>query len=179
MLKFFKIFFLVSLLIFLGCAKKEEEVKKVEEFSIKTTERLKVVYVENVGPYWEVGPVFGKVAGYAMDKKIQGRMLGIFYDDPSVVPAESLRCEIGIEVPEEFVPDSGYIIKEIEPHLVVYAILKGPYEEIAKRYPEIKNWAEKKGYQVVGPVTEIYLKVGPEIPDTEFVTEVQFPVKEK
>lgn len=179
MLKFFKIFFTVFLLIFLGCAKKEKEVEKGEEFNIKTTERLKLVYVENVGPYWEVGPVFGKVAGYAMEKGIQGRMLGIYYDDPSVIPAESLRCEIGMEVPEEFVPDSGYMIKEIEPHLVIYAILKGPYEEIAKRYPEIKSWALKEGYQIVGPVTEIYLKVGPEIPDTEFVTEVQFPVKEK
>jgi len=158
---------------------KEEKAKGDEEFKIKTTERLKMVYFENIGPYWELGPAFGKLGAYAMSKGIEGKVLGVFYDDPSKMPEESLRCEIGMEVSEDFLPDSGYMVKELKPHLVAYAILKGPYAEIAQRYPEIKSWAVKKGYQIVGPVTEIYIKAGPGIPESELLTEVQFPIKEK
>jgi len=168
---------LVSLVIFqMGCEKKAEE-KKGYEILTKTTEKMNICYLAHMGPYKHVGSLLAKLSEYAAQKRISGEMLGIYYDDPAKVPAESLRSDIGIVVPEGFKPDSGYYVKEIPPRKVVYAILKGPYAEIAKEYPKIFKWIEEKGYKISGPLMEIYLEAGPDVPPEQLVTEVQIPIE--
>jgi effector-binding domain-containing protein len=180
MLKIWKIarfFLLVFILLVTGCAKQEE--KKAEpglEIKIKTTEKIRFAYLKNLGPYWEMTPLFAQVGKYAMEKGITGELMGIYYDDPAVVPPDSLRSEIGISVPEDYEPDPPFQARELLPQQVVFAVLKGPYDEIAKEYGEIMKWIEENGYMVVGPPREIYLKGGEEVPVSEFLTEVQFPV---
>jgi len=178
-----KRFFLVTWVILgvfvltqLGCEKKVEE-KKPYEILTKTTEKITICYLEHVGSYDRVGALFGQLGEYAAKKELAGEMVGIYYDDPAIVPAEGLRSEIGIVVPEGFMPDSGYGVQEIPAQKVVYAILKGPYTEIAKEYPYIVKWMEDKGYKRNGPVMEIYLEAGPDVPPEQLVTEVQFPIK--
>ncbi len=160
----------------LGCEKKAEE-KKPYEILTKSTEKMTICYLEHTGPYDQVGALFAQLGEYAAKKELKGEMLGLYYDDPAKVPAESLRAEIGIVVPEGFMPDSGYGVQEIPARKVVYAILKGPYAEIAKEYPYIQKWIEKEGYKISGPIMEIYLEAGPDVPPEELVTEVQFPVE--
>lgn len=170
-------FLLVLLLLIISCAKEGE--KKAEpklDIKIKTTEKINFTYLENIGPYWELGPVFGQVTKYAIDKGIPGIMMGIYYDDPAVVSEESLRCEIGMPVPEDFKPDPPFKVKEIPSQEVVFAVLKGPYDRIAEQYDKIIAWAQEKGHKTAGPVTEIYLKGGEGVPESEFLTEVQFPI---
>jgi len=178
-----KRFFFVSCLILgvfvftqLGCEKKAEE-KKPYEILIKTTKKMTICYLEHVGPYDQAGALFGQLGEYAAFKELTGDVVGIYYDDPATVPAESLRSEIGIVVPEGFMPDSGYGVQEIPVQKVVYAILKGPYAEIAKEYPSMFKWIEEKGHKVSGPVMEIYLEAGPGVPPEQFVTEVQIPIE--
>jgi len=186
MLKLYKLSLLVFVLSFFifaqsGCQKKAEE-KKVEEkkeyeILTKMVDKMTIVYVEHVGPYEQVGTVFGQLAVYAQEKALIPNILGIYYDDPATVPAESLRCELGIQVEEGFEPDSGYMVKEIPAHEVVYAIMKGPYDKIALEYPNIMKWMEEKGYEMTGPITEIYLEGGPDVPPEQLVTEVRFPIQ--
>jgi len=181
MRKLFSVSWLILILSFfiltqVGCEKKAEE-KKPYEILTKTTEKMTVCYLEHVGPYDQVGVLFGQLGEYAAKKQLTGEMVGVYYDDPAIVPAESLRSEIGIVVPEGFMPDSGYGVQEIPAQKVVYAILKGPYAEIAKEYPFIMKWIEKKGYKITGPVMEIYLEAGPGVPPEELVTEVRFPIE--
>ena len=159
-----------------GCGKKAEE-KKPYEILTKTTEKMTVLYLEYLGPYDQVAPLFGQLGEYAARKGLSGNMVGIYYDDPDVVRAESLRSEIGIVVPDGFMPDSGYGVQVIPARKVVYAVLKGPYEEIAKEYDYIMGWMMKNGYKMSGPVMEIYLEAGPNVPPEQLVTEVQFPIE--
>jgi len=173
---FFLSFFFVLLIT---CAEKEE--KKAEpqlEIKVKTTEKVRFLYLENMGSYAQLGPVFGQVMQYSMGKGISGMLMGIFYDDPASVPEESLRCEIGIPVPEDFEPDSPFKVKEIPSQQVAYAVLKGPYDQIAQEYGKIMAWAEEQGYVIVGPVVEVYLKGGEGVPESEYLTEVRFPIAE-
>ena len=184
--KFYKLSLVVFVLSFFvfaqsGCQKKAEE-KKVEEkkeyeILTKTADKMTIVYVEHMGPYDQLGPVFGQLAVYAIEKGLTLNFVGFYYDDPATVPAESLRCELGIQVGEGFEPDSGYMVKEIPAHKVVYAIMKGPYDKIALEYPNIMKWMGEKGYKMTGPVTEIYLEGGEDVPPEQLVTEVQFPVE--
>jgi effector-binding domain-containing protein len=175
--KVYSLFLLILFLLIITCGQKEE--KKAEptlEIKIKTTEKINFAYVENVGSYAQLGPVFGQVMQYAMGKEITGMPMGIFYDDPAVVSEESLRCEIGIAVPEGFEPDPPFLVKELPPQEVAFVVLKGSYAEIAKEYGKIMKWIQENGYMMVGPPREIYLKGGEEVPESEFLTEVQFPV---
>jgi len=172
-------FLILLIIIFIftqtGCGKKVE--KKSYEILIKNTEQMTIVYLEHTGSYEQMEPLFGQLGGYAAQKGITGNLVGIFYDDPSVIRAESLRSEIGFVIPDGFMPDSGYGIQTIPARKVVYAILKGPYDKIAGEYDYIKEWIAKKGYKMNGAVTEIYLEGGPNIPPEQYVTEVQFPIE--
>jgi effector-binding domain-containing protein len=171
---------LVLFLLIIGCAKKEEkEIQPQLDIKIKTTEKVNFAYLENTGSYAELSPVFGQVMQYVMEKGISGMPMGIYYDDPAVVLEESLRCEIGMPVPEDFKPDPPFQVKEIPSQEVVYAVLKGPYDKIAEEYVKIIAWAQEKGYVITGPVTEIYLEGGEGIPESEFLTEVRFPVSKR
>ena len=93
-----------------GCEKQAEE-KKIEEkksyqILTKMADEMTIVYLEHVGPYQELGPVFGQLAAYGEQKSLELNLVGFYYDDPAKVPAESLRCELGIQVKEGFEPDS-------------------------------------------------------------------------
>lgn len=158
-----------------GCGGKTE--KKPYEILTKTSEEMTLLYFEHTGPYDQIGGTLNQLAEYAAKKGIEGNMVGIYLDDQEVVRPESLRSEIGIMVPYGFMPDSGYGIQEIPARKVVYAILKGPYAEITKEYPYIMEWMKKKGYKMNAPMTEIYLEGGPNVPPTQLVTEVQFPIE--
>ena len=159
-----------------GCGKKGE--KKPYEILTKTTQDMTLLYFEHTGPYDQIGSAFEQLAVYAAKKGITCNIVGIYLDDPEAVRAESLQSEVGIVVPYGTLPDSGYTVQEISARKVVYAILKGPYEEIAKEYPYIMAWIGKKGYKMNAPMMEIYLEAGPNVPPAQLVTEVQFPIEE-
>jgi AraC family transcriptional regulator len=160
-----------------GCGKKAEEKGRFEILT-KSTEKMTIIYLEHVGPYDQTGPLFGQIAGYAAEKQLAGQIVGIYYDDPATVVPENLRCEIGIAVPEGTMPDSGFGIQEIPARMVAYATLKGPYDKIAEDYPYMFEWIEKKGYKIAGPLMEVYLKGGPDVPPEELITEVRIPYTE-
>jgi AraC family transcriptional regulator len=165
------------LLILFGC-EKEMEQEKSYQIMIKTTEKMTIVYLEHMGPYDQMGELFAQLGKYGAQKQLAGQILGIYYDDPQVVPPTSLRSELGMIVTEGFEPDSGYKVKELPGQKVAYAVLKGPYAEIANEYPYIYKWIEEKGYKPAGPLREIYLKAGPDVPSDQLLTEVQIPIAE-
>ena len=167
----------IFLLIIISCGQKEEMKTEPQlEIKVKTAEKINFLYLENTGPYWELNPVFQKLEQYAAQKEVSGIPMGIFYDDPSVVSEESLRCEIGMPVPEDFEPDSPFKLKELPSQEVAFAVLKGSYAEIAEEYGKIMQWIQENGYMMIGSPREIYLKGGEGIPESEYITEVQFPV---
>ena len=170
---------ILALFVFsqMGCQKKAEEQEPFEILT-KSTEKMTIIYLEHVGPYDQIGPLFGQIAGYAAARQLAGQIVGIYYDDPVTVAPENLRCDIGIAVPEGTMPDSGFGIQEIPARTVAYATLKGPYDKIAEDYPHMYEWIEKKGYKIGGPLMEVYLKGGPDVPPEELLTEVRIPYTE-
>jgi len=170
---------ILALFVFsqMGCQKKADEQEPFEILT-KSTEKMTMIYLEHVGPYDQVGSVFGQIAEYAAQKQLAAQVVGIYYDDPATVAPENLRCEIGIAVAEGTMPDSGFGIQEIPARKVAYATLKGPYDKIAEEYPYLYEWVEKNGYKIAGPLMEVYLKAGPDVPPEELMTEVRIPYTE-
>jgi len=170
-------FLLTAGVMVLWAQEKEAKMSPVE-VKIKTTPPMRIVYLEHKGSYSELEPVFTKVMGYAMEKNLElvGPMAGIYYDDPAQVAASELRSEIGVQIKGEPELDPPFRIKEIPSQEVGYALLKGPYDQIALHYPEIISSLEEQGYKIVGPIIEIYLVSGPDISPEKYQTEVWFPI---
>lgn len=176
-LRYFWVILMVGVFVLIqpGCGKKAE--RKPYEILTKTTDKMAILYLEHMGSYDKLAPLFGQLEDLAAKKGLSGKIMSMYYDDPATVPAERLRSEIGIMIPYGFMPDSGYSVQEIPARKVVYALLKGPYTEIVKEYPYIIKWMEEKGYKMDRPVIEIYLVGGPNVPPEQLVTEVQFPIE--
>ena len=148
------------------------------EIELKKVGEMQVAYIAHVGPYGEVGPLFAEIAGWLAGKGLQisGPPFGIYYDNPEVVPAEKLRCEVGFPFIGETQGEGRIKVKKIPGREVLSGIHKGPYREVGPVYEALTRHAVKKGYSIVGAPVEIYLNAPGEVPESELLTEVQIPV---
>jgi AraC family transcriptional regulator len=76
---------------------------------IKLIERqpTRIAYLRYVGPYGEpLAKFWGtRVMPWIASRGLGGRaMYGISYDDPEVTAPEKCRCDVGVEVGDEFIP---------------------------------------------------------------------------
>lgn len=61
---------------------------------------------------------------------------------------------------------------------IAVCLHKGTYDELASLYMEMAEWIKAKGYQHSGTSIEHYY-TGPKVPETEHITRVVMPVKER
>ncbi|HNR26930.1 MAG TPA: GyrI-like domain-containing protein, partial [Methanobacteriaceae archaeon] len=67
-------------------------------------------------------------------------------------------------------------IKEIPEHSVLAAIHKGPYTEVGPVIHAVIDYAVENNYDIVGPLSEVYLNDPMTTPEEELLTEVRIPV---
>ena len=167
------------LLLTISCGGKKETGTVGLDINVKETSSIRFAYLENVGPYDAIGERFTEIGAMAAQQQLSGNIIGVFFSDPEKVPAEQLRCELGIQVPPEFEAPEGFKVRQIPGRTVAYTVLKGPYEEISEDYKKILIWVNKNDYRTAGPLMEISLKGGPEVPADEYLTEVRLPIMKK
>ncbi len=169
----------VSVGLFISCGGEQKFEISGLELEIKEVPAQRVAYAEIIGPYEEIGDDFEAIHFWAAQRGVaeEAEWIGIFYDNPAMVEASKLKAEVAVTVPETFEPDSVYPVKTIPKMKVASVVLQGSYEEIPERYPEIYGWLAQNNYSVVGPLYEVYLKGGPDIPESEYLTEVRIPVE--
>ena len=106
-----------------------------------------------------------------------GMVYGSYFNSPEEVPEEQLEYEIGFSFDGDLKLQEGKLgFKEIPEHTVLAAIHKGPYTNVGPVIHAIAEYAEKNGYDIVGPVTEVYLNDPSQVSPEELLTEVRFPV---
>jgi AraC family transcriptional regulator len=143
-----------------------------------------IAYVENTGPYNKVpwDELIPRLYGWAKEQKVMPGFypLGIYYDDPTQVPPEKCRSEIGITFKGQAKEASGIKIKHMPAQKVVTMSFKGPGTEYSKAYEEMGKWIDGKGYHVSGPCIEIYSKK-PEMIDGVMIlySKIMMPVGSK
>lgn len=147
----------------------------------KIFEEVQVAYIECKGSYLKIPDYIREVEMWALDKDLEmtGLVYGTYYNSPDDVPEDELIYEIGFSVAGE-VKDEGKIkVKTIPEHTVVAALHEGPYTEVGPVIQYVAEYAIKNGYEIVGPITEVYLNDPNELDESELLTEVQFPVMKK
>jgi len=149
--------------------------------TIKTLAPITAVTLEHIGSYMEINRAFEKLFGWLGSKQLLGpdvRSVGIFYDDPSVVPEAKLRSRAGavtdrvipIEAPFERTTIAGGD----------YAVLrhKGPYADMKAAYEWLYGqWLPQSGREPAkAPGIEEYLNDPQDTAPTELLTDICLPL---
>ncbi|MEK1894000.1 MAG: AraC family transcriptional regulator [Rhizobium sp.] len=149
--------------------------------TLRKIEPIQLLGVPHVGSYMQISQAFETLFGTLNARglaKPTMRMVGVYLDDPDIVPAEKLRSvacvttdgEIAVTAPfERRVLDSGE-----------YAVLrhKGPYADMHKAYQWLyAEWLPASGRQLRdGVMFEEYLNNPRDVPPTELLTDIHMPL---
>lgn len=130
---------------------------------------------ENVSPV--VGPL---IDGLAEALTAAGRPLlepGIFWYD-STEDADSLQVHVSFMAEQPPQPGDGWEVVEL-PGVPTAAVLThhGEMARIGDSWMRLTDQLTADGYRMTGPGREVYLESGPDLPQSEWVTELQAPVE--
>jgi len=163
-----------------------ERTNLMYDVTIKTVPGMRVITVDHVGSYMQIGKAFDSLYGWLASRNLIGhhtRMVGIYYDDPSVVPEAELRSRAGVIVEGDIVKDDAIEppVRFTEIAAGQYAVLrhKGPYADMKGAYQWLYGeWLLKSGREAAdAPVFEEYLNTPRDTPPTELITEICLPLK--
>jgi len=149
------------------------------EITEKRIEETKVAYAQFKGSYDKIPEHMQEVGEWVIEDGLEmtGMVYGSYFNSPEEVPEEELEYEIGFSFDGELKLQEGKLgFKEIPEHTVLLAIHKGPYTDVGPVIHAIAEYAAKNNYDIVGPVTEVYLNDPSQVKPEELITEVRFPV---
>ncbi len=160
------------------------QVRKMAGPRLEERQASSIAYVEIKGPFdripWQ--ECIEKLYGWAKKQKVMPGFypMGIYLDDPKVVPLEECRTEVAITFKGKALEESSVKIREMPAMKVASISHKGPGSEFKKTYGILTDWIDKKGYVLSGPPIEIYSKK-PEVVDGKTIlhAKILFPVKKK
>jgi AraC family transcriptional regulator len=144
------------------------------EVTVKNTDAIHMVYYEFTGPYKDSFNDFGKLMEYMQTNNISmgSNALGVFYDDPEMLPEDELRSEAGYMVTGKVDVSDGYKYKKIDGKKVL-SVWYNNMDEIMPAYAALGKYAEENHVQLEGYSIEIYYGMDPE----NMKTEILMPVK--
>jgi AraC family transcriptional regulator len=145
----------------------------------KRIEETKVAYAQYKGSYSKIPDNIMEVGKLVADEGLEmtGMVYGSYFNSPEEVPEDELEYEIGFSFEGDLKLQEGKLgFKEIPEHSVLSAIHKGPYTNVGPVIHAIAEYASKNGYDIVGPVTEVYLNNPNDVKQEDLLTDVRFPV---
>lgn len=152
------------------------------DIAVKTLPTQTAITVEHVGPYMQINLAFQRLFGsLGAQNSIpdDARMIAIYYDDISVVPAERLRSRAGILTASQVSLEAP-----LERTMIAsgdYAILrhKGPYANMIAAYRWLYGtWLPQSGREPAElPELELYLNSPMDTSPTELLTDIYLPLK--
>lgn len=161
--------------------KKEGSMPELE-VTLKKIEKQKVAALRGAIPsYSDIYTFFNELCGYLIKEKAQwiGPPIAIYYD--CEYKEKDVDIELAVPISGELKETERIKMREL-PGIEQAACLmhKGPYEALHDTYFAAMSWFDTNGYEISGPDREVYLQ-GPDQSKSpsEYLTELQFPVKKK
>ncbi|WP_414469731.1 AraC family transcriptional regulator [Methanobacterium sp. ACI-7] len=148
------------------------------EVKEKRLQDTQVAFIRYRGPYDKIPELISEVVEWVMNKDLNmtGTIYGAYFNRPDDVPPEQLFYEIGASFEGNARDEGNVQVKIIPEHTVVATMHKGPYDQVGPVIEGLAKYAVENGYDIIGPVTEVYLNNPNEVEPEKLLTEVQFPV---
>ena len=130
------------------------------------------------GRYQECGKGFAKI-GKSLGWYISGKCFLLHYDAEFKEGGADFEACMPIRKGKAV---EGISVRELPGGRYVSLLHKGPYEELARSYAKIMAYIKERGYEIVMPTREVYLK-GPGMifkgNPKNYLTEIQILIKER
>jgi effector-binding domain-containing protein/DNA-binding transcriptional MerR regulator len=155
------------------------EIMKMAEESFEIEEKdlapVRIAGIRMTGKYSDCGIGFGKL-GKAVGRYIGGKAMCLYYDseykedDADIEPCFPIQKDVSAE---------GIDVRELPGARCVTLVHHGPYDTLGRSYARVLDYTKEKGYEIVRPTREVYLK-GPGMilkgNPKKYLTEIQFPI---
>ena len=148
---------------------------------IRTEPARHLAAMPHQGPYPEIGRAFEKLGGLAGARGLfakAGRMVGVFYDDPSAVAPDALRSHAGMEMSQDEPLESPLETVDLPAGRHAVLTFTGPYAGLTAAYDYLYcHWLPASGERPAdSPAFEVYLNSPMDTPQDGLVTEVMLPL---
>jgi DNA-binding transcriptional MerR regulator/effector-binding domain-containing protein len=150
----------------------------------KAIEPLWIAGVRMKGRYGDCGKGFAKI-GKRFGRRICGKPLLLHYDaEYKEADADFEACmPIQRKNPNDQANSyEGVSVRELPGGRCVTLLHKGPYEELGRSYERILAYVQQRGYEIISPTREVYLK-GPGMifrgNPKNYLTEIQMLIVEQ
>ncbi|OJU86605.1 MAG: GyrI-like domain-containing protein [Shinella sp. 65-6] len=151
------------------------------DVTIKTIAPKSLVGVAHSGSYMDIGRAFETLTGTLHVRGLmppQMTMIGVYLDDPGLVPAEKLRSYACMEAPADLPAEAPLERRSLDGG--DYAVLrhKGPYADMHLAYRWLyAEWLPQSGRTLRDALMfEHYLNTPQDVAPTELVTEIYMPL---
>ena len=138
----------------------------------------------HVGPYWQIGPAFGKLMEWAgmHQAPIAGPTIGIYYDDPDSGKETDLKSDACVVVAPGYEPSETAEVRSLDMSGGKYAVYvhQGSYAGLGDSWQRFMGeWFPGNGLEFDGmrESFEVYLNSCGEVPEADLRTELHIPVK--
>lgn len=154
------------------------------EYEIKQVDKRRIAGFHMVGPWDQtVKQGFEQLMKWVDGKQIVPlEWIAVYYDNPDVVPAEKLRCDTVVSVPEDFaIPENseGVILTEVAGGDYAIAVARVENHDFATPwYQFFDRLMQDTTYEIAAkPCFEVYMNNGME--DGYWDIEMYIPVQSK
>ena len=135
------------------------------------------IFKPGAGPYDRVALEFDELVKFMAENRMPGQLAAVFYDDPTRVPAESLRWEVGVITNQPPIWTEPYTQKIISGRRAASFIVDGVPGRNHSRYVAMQTFIRQRRYIFKPPAMEILLQPAKE--DALAKTEILLPVQLK
>lgn len=159
-----------------------EGVPDMYEVTLTEVEAFDVLGVAHTGSYMEIGKAFETLYGTLFSRQLfrpDMEMIGIYLDDPELVPTEKLRSFACVSARKTMPVEAPLTPQHLDGGR--YAVLrhKGPYADMPKAYQWLYGtWLPQSGREIRDSLMfEKYLNNPREVAPTELLSEIYLPLK--
>ncbi len=148
---------------------------------IQTSDTRRLAALAHTGPYAEIGSRFQQMAAIISARNLWPHtrgLVGIYYDDPSIVDAKDLKSHAGVLVADGFeIPEN---LEEVVLAAGRMAVMhfKGPYSGLTAAYDYLYGkWLAEAGEELRNaPSFEVYLNDPMEVKPDDLLTDIYIPI---
>lgn len=159
-----------------------EGIADMYEVTLKEIDSFDLVGVPHTGSYMGIGKAFETLYGTLFSRNLfrpDMEMIGIYLDDPELVPVDKLRSFACVTAKQTLPADAPLTPQTLDGGR--YAVLrhKGPYADMPLAYQWLYGtWLPQSGREVRDSLMfEKYLNNPRDVPPTELLSEIYLPLK--
>jgi effector-binding domain-containing protein len=156
----------------------EQEYRMAYDVVLKSVPKQWIASVrETIPAYKTVGGLYGKVS-VGLGPSMSACQFGVaLWHDPEFKES-NVDAEAGFYLKKKMPAADGINVYELPEATMASTMHNGSYQRLPEAYDSLLRWVAESGYQVSGPIRELYLKISMPVrqDDESYVTEIQVPV---